>query len=249
MVMRYFPLMIAVVALVGCGKKESESPTVEFADPIVEKAIREELENTVISNSFQKFTGELTKADLEKVIYLDLSEPISALLRGGAITTFHFSEIGKDGEIKAIPDARRKELERIKLKELGIEVITDASLKDVAMLQQLEILHLGRTQITAAGFKELVKLQKLEQLSFSAATKIPAAGFKELAKLQKLEWLDLGGTEITEAVAKELVKLQKLKGLNLMNTQITDEGLKEVVKMQKLEGLDLMNTHITDVGL
>jgi len=55
--MRYFILIFAVVAVVGC------SPTVEIANPIVEEAIREVLE---------KPTGKLTKADLEKVTMLDM---------------------------------------------------------------------------------------------------------------------------------------------------------------------------------
>ena len=59
--MKQILLMIAVVALVGCGKK---SPTVEIANPIVEKAIREEL---------FKPKGKLTKADLENVTWLSLA--------------------------------------------------------------------------------------------------------------------------------------------------------------------------------
>ena len=55
--MKQLLLICAVVALVGC------SPTVEIADPIVEAAIRE-------LSSVKKPTGELTKADLEKVTSL-----------------------------------------------------------------------------------------------------------------------------------------------------------------------------------
>jgi Leucine-rich repeat (LRR) protein len=61
------------VALVGCGKKEEETsqkselpkavPEKLISNPIVEKAIRRVL---------KKPTGELTKADLEKVTGLDL---------------------------------------------------------------------------------------------------------------------------------------------------------------------------------
>ena len=79
--------------------------TVTIADPIVEKAIREELE---------KPTGELTKADLEKVTQLHL----------------YLTPITK---------------------------ITDASLKEVAKLQQLKALVLTGNQITAAGVAELQK--------------------------------------------------------------------------------------------
>ena len=76
--MKQILLMIAAVALVGCGKKEDGNtgvinpnkpspkaiPEKLIADPtIVEKAVRKELE---------KPEGELTKADLEKVRELDL---------------------------------------------------------------------------------------------------------------------------------------------------------------------------------
>jgi len=62
--MRYFLLMIAVVALVGgCASTPKVVPEKLIADPIVEKAIRKEL---------KKPTGELTKADLEKVTELNL---------------------------------------------------------------------------------------------------------------------------------------------------------------------------------
>ena len=54
--MKQILLMIAVVALVGCGK-----PLID--DPIVEKAVRK---------SLRKPTGKLTKADLEKVASLYL---------------------------------------------------------------------------------------------------------------------------------------------------------------------------------
>jgi uncharacterized protein YcfL len=63
--MRYFLLMIAVVALVGgCAS----TPTNWVSDPsdpqnvLIEKAIRIEL---------KKPTGELTEADLEKVTHLN----------------------------------------------------------------------------------------------------------------------------------------------------------------------------------
>ena len=55
--MKQLLLICAVVALVGC------SPAVKIADPIVEKTIRAKL---------NKPTGELTQADLEKVVNLDL---------------------------------------------------------------------------------------------------------------------------------------------------------------------------------
>ena len=81
--MKHYLLIIAAVALVGCGKKTTtdevdgqpvnpnvvgnKSPKVKpkklIADPIVEKEIRRQL---------KKPEGELTKADLEQVTEIDL---------------------------------------------------------------------------------------------------------------------------------------------------------------------------------
>ena len=74
--MKQILLICAVMALVGCGKKDDgntgvvnpnkpspKAVPVNIADPIVEKAIRK---------SLKKPTGELTKADLEKVTRLSL---------------------------------------------------------------------------------------------------------------------------------------------------------------------------------
>ena len=85
--MKQLLLICAVVALVGChagnakrdeeaklaakakaiaeARAAAESPTVEIADPIVEKEIRRQR---------KKPTGELTKADLEKVTVLFLDD-------------------------------------------------------------------------------------------------------------------------------------------------------------------------------
>ena len=60
--MKQLLLVFSVVALVGCGKKAI------IADPIVEEAVRQQL-----NAQGDKPTGELTKADLEKVTGLDCS--------------------------------------------------------------------------------------------------------------------------------------------------------------------------------
>ena len=153
MVMRYFPLMIAVV-LVGCAtlndvakqlwdsdlkekkrvdkaevkttaeEERSEKPLI--TDPIVEKAIRKELE---------KPEGKLTEADLAKVTILHLSRT----------------------------------------------QITDVGLKEVAKLQNLEELQLAFTKITDTGFKELAKLRRLKYLWLDTS-QITKAGVAELKK-------------------------------------------------------------------
>ena len=93
--MRCFLLMIAVVALVGCG------PTI--SDPIVEKAIRVELKIP---------TGKLTRADLAKVTELDLTATL--------ITDAGLKEVAKMQQLKGltlvgtkITDAGLKELAKL----------------------------------------------------------------------------------------------------------------------------------------
>jgi hypothetical protein len=104
-----------------------------IADPIVEKAIRKQLMSPPI---FEKPTGNLTEADLEKVTSLRLNNT-------------------------SITDAGLKELPKLKnltyTLNLSFTQITDASIKDLAKLQQLRNLFLNNTSITEAGVAELKK--------------------------------------------------------------------------------------------
>ena len=59
-------LICAVVALVGCGKNEAKPPTVEIADPILEKAIR--------VKSQKPRNMELTERDLEYMTSLSFDD-------------------------------------------------------------------------------------------------------------------------------------------------------------------------------
>ena len=213
--MKQFLLMIAVVALVGCGKKKEDGntgvvnpnkpspkaiPEKLIADPIVEKAIRQEL---------KKLEGKLTEADLENVTHLHLMTP------------------------PQITDAGLKEVVKLQnLTELILDYtrIADAGLKEVANLQKLERLALSETKITDAGLKDIAKLQKLTKLDLDK-TKITDAGLKEVAKLQRLVGLYLHSTQITDAGLKEVAKLKQLEELGLTGTQITDAGAAELRKV------------------
>ena len=165
--MRYFLLIIAVVALVGCGGKKPkqqaeanatvtpkpESPkavTVNITNPIVEKAIRKSLE---------KPEGKLTEADLAKVTSLNLSDT--------QITDAGLNEVAK--------------LQQLTDLYLDYTKITDAGLKEVAKMKQLEWLGLHYTKITDAGLFDVAKLQKLTYLELGN-TKVTKAGVAELKK-------------------------------------------------------------------
>ena len=97
-----------------------------IADPIVEKAIREKI---------KKPTGELTKADLDKVTRIHLHTT--------KITDAGLKEVAK--------------LQQLTHLYLGDTQITDEGLKEVAKLKKLTILYLYGTKVTDAGVAELKK--------------------------------------------------------------------------------------------
>lgn len=221
---------LILIAKITKGKREKLQeeavlpPWKRVSDPsnpqnaIVEHAIREALE---------KPEGELiTKADLEKVRYLEVTDDL---------TDEGLKEVAKLQQLEALG--------------LAWTPITDAGLKEVAKLRKLTELALHSNNITDAGLKELSKMKQLKSLYLTDCKQITDAGLKELAKMQKLRGLSLEGTKITDAGLKELAKLKQLEGLSLNDTQITDAGLKEIAKLKQLEYLGLTNNKITDVGL
>ena len=136
--MKQLLLICAVVAL-GC------SPTVEIANPIVEKAIRKELE---------KPTGELTKADLEKVTMLDMC-------------------------CSQLTDVKGLE----KCTKLTFLVLGDNKLTDVKGLEKLirlERLNLAHNQLT--DLKGLEKLTRLKVLNLRNNPDLYKAQIDELQK-------------------------------------------------------------------
>jgi Leucine-rich repeat (LRR) protein len=169
-----------------------------ITDPIVEKAIREELEKPI---------GELTKAELAKVTSLSLFRT--------RITDAGLKEIAKLQQLTnltlsdtQITDAGLKEVAKVqKLTVLGLHEtnITDAGLKDIAKLKKLTHIILSDTQITDAGLKEVAKLQNLTHLHLDN-TQITDAGLKDIAKLKKLKFLYSFPSKFTDAGVDELQK-------------------------------------------
>ena len=125
-------LLILAVVMGQSVLGADEKPLI--TNPIVEKAIRYELE---------KPTGELTKADLAKVTLLSLDD-------GPKITDADLKELAK--------------LQQLKVLNLGDTEITDVGLKEVAKCTQLTLLDLEATQITDVGLKDVAKLKQLKSL-------------------------------------------------------------------------------------
>jgi uncharacterized membrane protein len=78
-------------------------------------------------------------------------------------------------------------------------------------------------------------------------------GDGELTKLKpigaNLRWLDLAGTDVTDAGLAGLESMPNLTRLHLERTHVTDAGLARVASLNNLEYLDLYGTEISDAGL
>ena len=126
--MKQVLLMIAVVALVGCGEKEGRPATKEESAKVIEAAIRKEL---------KKPTGKLTKADLEKVMKLNLTD-------------------------KKLTDVKGLEnLTQLKVLNLQFNQLTDV--KGLEKLTQLKMLSFILNKLTdVTGLENLTNLTVLD---------------------------------------------------------------------------------------
>lgn len=84
-----------------------------------------------------------------------------------------------------------------------------------------------------------------------AARGLDDAGLKTLDALaEQIAWLDLGGTQVTDAgVTLLLPRLVNLWRLSLDRTAITDRALLSVETLQRLEAVNVYGTAVTDAGL
>jgi Leucine-rich repeat (LRR) protein len=162
--MKQLLLICAVVALVGCGKKPL---TKEESAKVIEAAIRKDL---------RKSTGELTKADYEKVTKL--------LLFNNRLTDV-------------------KGLEKLnKLTELNLWRNQLTDVKGLEKLTQLTKLWLSDNQLT--NVKGLEKLTKLENLYLSKNQLTNVNGLEKLTWLENLDLRD--NPDLTKAQIDELEK-------------------------------------------
>ena len=78
-------------------------------------------------------------------------------------------------------------------------------------------------------------------------------GDAQLAALEAIApqilWLDVSGTQITDAGLAAVEKFPNLTRLHLNRTAITDAGITHLARLSHLEYLNLYGTKITDAGL
>ena len=155
--MRHSLLILAVVMLVGCKYK---SPTVEIADPILEKAIRKEL---------GKQEGELTQADLEKVTILDLRSNQLTEMKGlEKLSQLEVLYLG-DNQLTNVKGLEK--LSHLTSLDLGGNQLTEVP-KGLEKLTKLNRLWLHKNTLTnGKGLEKLAQLEKLNLYNNPALTK------------------------------------------------------------------------------
>jgi Leucine-rich repeat (LRR) protein len=250
--MKQLLLMIAVVVLVGCGKKETleeqakpkapstSAPKVDavaawVSDPNDPNNVKIE---AAIRYSADKLTGKLTKADLEKVKTLSFWMPNLDPMAKKEVVIPTLST-GRSSPFKYKKLTSVKGLE--KLPQLTYLVLSNNQLTDVKGLEkldQLKVLFLYDNKLTSVqGLENLTQLTRLE-LHDNQLTSV-----KGLEKLTQLEWLYLYDNKLTSV--KELENLPQLRVLNLYNNQLT--SVKGLEKLTQLTSLNLHNNQLTDV--
>ena len=202
--MRYLLLIIGVLALAGCGKKDfsktgsakiqttsesgADSESKAEIVPITAEEAADIIDN-VIRKKLKKYTGGITEADLEKVSSLNLRPRKEMEVKEPYDFYYTYSELKKTRPVRW----------------------GRAGLREVAKLQQLEELYLiGCDKITDDGTRELAKMQQLTALNLMG-TAVTITGLKQISKLKKLSSLNLWGSEITDEGLKEVAKLTQLK--------------------------------------
>ena len=159
--MKQILLMITVVTLVGCGEQglsKAESAKV------IEAAIR------------KKLTGELTKADFEKVNELNLYNNKLANVRVLVHLT-QLTELNLSSNLLTDVMGLEK-LTNLTSLSLGSNQLTDV--KGLEKLMKLEVLWIGENRLT--NVKELEKFTQLRELNLRNNPDLTKAQIAELQK-------------------------------------------------------------------
>jgi len=157
---KQFPLILAVVTLVGCGKGKQPIKTETIGNN--EKPLEKQESVGANFKPHAKINELITWVS-------DPSNPQNVIV-----------ERAIRAEIKK-PEGKliRENLEKLTDLRLSYTDISDAGLKEVAKLQQLRNLALNKAEITDANLKELAKLQQLSTLSL-LGTKVTNEGVAQL---------------------------------------------------------------------
>ena len=229
------------------AEAKRQSTIVEIANPKIEKSIREEL---------KKPTGNLTKADLEKVTMLILYGIQLTDVKGLEKFTQLEGLLLNANQLTSV-----KGLEKLtKLEELFLSANQLTDVKGLENLTKLKRLYLASNQLTSVkGLEKLVHLTELRLLNNPAITKaqidelkkaLPKCRIVSDQPLMKEEQAKIIGVAIRKAAKKptgELTKAdyEKVTKLELDGMQMT--SVKGLEKLTQLTELSLHRNQLADV--
>ena len=186
-----------------------------------------DIQTEAIREKLKQPTGELTKADLEKVAKLNLS---SKKLTGVPKELEKLTQLERLnlGGNQLTNLKRLEKFTQLEWLNLGGNQLTNV--KGLENLTQLTVLHLTGNQLT--NLKGLEKLTQLTELHLDDNKLTDVTG---LENLTQLTFLTLGSNQPTSV--KGLEKLTQLETLWLYGNQLTD--VKSLEKLTQLEDLYL----------
>ncbi|OYV85611.1 MAG: hypothetical protein B7Z73_13230 [Planctomycetia bacterium 21-64-5] len=127
--------------------------------------------------------------------------------------------------------------------------VTNAGMVHLRRLRQLRQLSLTRAKIDSDGLANLEALSELRWLELDL-TNVGDDGLKHLRHLPALTTLSLQLTGITDAGLIELTKLPALDNfLDLNGTEVTDAGVETLKQLRRLRRLELGRTKVTAEGI
>ena len=162
--MKQILLILAVVAVVGCGKEEAPEP--------LDKAPAAELPTARVvdgpnssSRQWPYLPNEFIPLDKFIVNY-----GTQLKIYGGKVSLIEFNAETSDIELKHLPGMADVMTEEVHL-YFGHSQITDVGLKELAKMENLASLELDKTQVTDAGVAELKKALPNCEIQYTAKKK------------------------------------------------------------------------------
>ena len=241
--MKQILLMIAVVALVGCGGNPNKKANELFVEAVQLIASAEKQTGEAAIKDYEQALGKLE----EIIANYSESDLAVKLISGETLFTGKSLKEIKERvvELKRVAGAvslqkrflagelTKADMEKVTSLKVGPNQLTDV--KGLEKLTQLTVLYLFRNQLT--DVKGLENLMKLESLYFWNNKLTSVEG---LEKLTKLRALGLNESQLTE-LPKGLENLTQLLELNLADNQLAEvpKGLEKLTQLTLL----LLNTN------
>ncbi len=126
------------------------------------------------------------------------------------------------------------------LKELDIAsntLLTDASLKEIAKLQDLELLSINYCNFSEFGMMDISKLAKLKTLDLRANMQVGGTGMGFLAKLPSLKTFKHMSSAIDDMGLEALTAVTGLETLEIQDFNITEASGQIINRFQNLKNL------------